>query len=393
MPTGPGSAAAALAELCVRPSLPPSSEVPQEGPTPPAIARVERQVEQLRGLHFTERVAVDPVSHRELVKGLTESFDTSYPGVLYRRKSLAWQTIGAIPKGSSIRRALESFGSTQVIGYYDTLSHELVFIGSESPTAFERAVLAHELTHAVDDQHFGLSRLDRLAGGCKDEALAAALAVVEGSATYVQMLYVQRFLTLEEQLEIGLQPVPSTAGIPEFIVQLQTWPYTAGLTFVMDLVEDGGKRSVNDALTHLPVSTEQIIHPERYQTDLPQPVDVPDLAPKLGPGWTDLDVQEVGEEWLSLLLGLRIERASGASAAAGWDGGIYRAWSDGDHAAVVMATVWDTSEDASRFAQVMQRWLDAGDGAATVLPVQGSGVRVLFASDPATLSALETAAG
>ena len=393
VPTGPGSAAAALAKLCVHPSSAPPSTVTPEGPTPPAIAEVERQVEQIRGLEFTEPVAVDPATHAELVQGLRRSFDVSYPAGLYQRRSRAWQTIGVIPAGTSIRAALRRFGSSQVIGYYDTLTHELVFIGSENPSGIERDTLAHELTHAVDDQHFGLGRLDHLADSCQDDRFDAALALAEGDATSVQLSYAQRYLTLQEQIQLGLQGGGSTAGIPPFILNLETWPYTAGLGFVRALTARGGERAVNDAFTHLPVSTEQIIHPERYPNDLPQPVDVPDLAPALGAAWRDLDVMEVGEEWLSILLALRLDGTTAAAAAAGWDGGIYRAWSDGDHVAVVLSTVWDTVTDATQFAAAMGRWIAGGAGqSARVGPVAGSRVEVLFASDPATLGLLRSAA-
>lgn len=390
-PVGPGSAAAALAKLCTYPQPSPAS-APAEGTTPPAIARVETQVEQVRGLDFTQPVVVDPATHEELVKGLQKSFDASYPAKLFERKSVAWQTIGAIPAGASIRQAIEEFASGQVIGYYDTQSKDLVFIGADNPSPVDRVTLAHELTHAVDDQHFGLQRLDHLASTCQDEAFDAALALTEGDATWTMVAYAQRFLSMEEQLQLGLQQGPATASIPPFVVQFETWPYTAGLAFVRALVARGGEQAVNDAFKNLPVSTEQILHPDRYPNDLPVPVDVANLAPRLGPGWTDLDVQGIGEEWLSLVLGLRIDQTAAASAAAGWGGGIYRAWSDGDRVAVVMSTVWDTPQDANEFASAMRSWIAAGSGRrAKVEPVDGSHVKVLFASDPQTLSALEVA--
>jgi hypothetical protein len=140
------------------------------------------------------------------------------------------------------------------------------------------------------------------------------------------------------------------------------------------------------------VSTEQIIHPERYPNDVPVPVDVPDLAPELGPGWEDLDVQPVGEMWLRVALGLRLDGDVASSAAAGWDGGLYRAWSDGEEVAVVLATAWDTEADAAEFADAMTGWVAAGDGAGAVLPAEGAEVRVLFASDATTLSLLDDAA-
>ncbi|HEX9121852.1 MAG TPA: hypothetical protein VF984_00600 [Actinomycetota bacterium] len=389
---GPGSAQAALARLCPRPTQPPPSVAP-EGPTPPAIQTVEQQIQQVRELRFVDPVRADPVSHTELVKDLQDSYDTSYPAGLYRRRSLAWQTIGAIPPGTDLRAVLEGFAGSQVIGFYDTFSKQLVFIGGQDPSPYERVTLAHELTHALDDQHFGLSRVDHLASTCQDEAAEAAVGAVEGSATYFMLAYAQRFLSLQEQIQIGLQTGPSTAGIPPFILQDQTWPYTAGLTFMQAMDARGGIQAIDHALQDLPVSTEQILHPDRYPNDVPTPVDVPQLAPKLGPGWRDLDVMQVGEEFLSILLGLRLDRGLADSAAAGWDGGIYRAWSDGSHVAIVLSTVWDTTDDAGEFASAMDAWIGGGRSQpATVLPVQGWVARVLFASDASTLELLQRAA-
>jgi hypothetical protein len=120
---------------------------------------------------------------------------------------------------------------------------------------------------------------------------------------------------------------------------------------------------------------------------------VPDLSSELGPGWADLDVEVVGELWLDLALGLRLGDSEAASAAAGWDGGTYRAWSDGEEVAVVLSTVWDTEADAREFAAAIGSWLEAGGQPdANVLPVEDSGVRILFASSAATLSSLASAA-
>jgi hypothetical protein len=115
-----------------------------------------------------------------------------------------------------------------------------------------------------------------------------------------------------------------------------------------------------------------------------------DLGPRLGEGFEDLDVQEVGEEWLQILLQLRLDTEEAVEAAAGWDGGLYRAWSDGETVAVLMETAWDRPEDASRFADAMEEWLDRGDQDGFVEPL-ASRVTVGFASDQATLEALRAA--
>lgn len=389
-----GSAAAAMAQLCDYGPPPGSEPPPAEGPTPDAIAEVQRAVEELRGLSFTERVVADSATRAELVDGLEDSFDYSYPKDLLARRSRAWQTIGVIPPGTSIRDELERFASGQVIGYYDTLTGELVFIGTQDPSPYERVTLAHELTHAIDDQNFGLERIDVLLTSCRDEAASAAIALVEGNATFFMTAYAFRYLTPEEQISLGEGVDAQEPDVAPFIEDQQLWPYTAGQGFVTALSNDGGVDRIDEAFRDLPISTEQILHPERYPNDVPTPVDVADLAPALGAGWKDLDVQEVGEGWLLLALGLRVEGDAAEAAAAGWDGGIYRAWTDGRDVVVVLSTVWDSAEDATAFASAMREWVAASpDGqAAEVLPADGSSVQVLFASDASTLDALRASA-
>lgn len=394
---GPGSALAALEELCTirPPDLEGGSGVPAEGPTPPAIASVMRELEEIRGFGFSERVVAKPVTQSDIAEGYREYIETYYPEEFYERRSLAWETIGVIPEGTSIREELLEYGSTQVIGYYDTVTGELVFLGEEDPSPLERVTLAHELTHAIDDQRFALETVDVLGAECRDEPLQAALGLVEGNATFFMIRWARTFLSVEEQIDLSAEAAaqqPPPSDIPPFIDALQNWPYTAGLRFITVLESRGGLGAVDAAFREMPASTEQIIHPERYPNDVPTPVDVRDLADRLGPGWEDLDVQGVGEAWLDVALQLRLDRSDSGEATAGWDGGIYRAWSDGQDVALVLATVWDTERDAEQFAAAMQRWIVAGDRPAEVLPIEGASVRVLFASDSETLGSLRAAA-
>jgi hypothetical protein len=394
---GPDSAVAAAERLCEvpEPNLDSGSEVRPEGPTPPVIAQVMRQVEQIRGFGYSEHVAAKPVSQEEIGRDLVEYADIAYPRGQFARRSVAWDTIGVIPDGTSLREVYESYGSTQVIGYYDTVTGELKFTGSESPSPLERITLAHELTHAIDDQRFGLERLDVLGARCRDEDSAAALALVEGNATFFMLRWARTFLSAAEQVQVGIEAATqdtSTEGIPPFVTRLQAWPYDQGMRFVGALDSRGGLDAVDEAFLDLPTSTEQIIHPERYPNDAPTPVDVPDLSAALGQGWEDLDVMAIGEAWLQIALGLRLDGSDAGSAAAGWDGGTYRAWSDGTETAVVLSTTWDSPDDAREFATAMRDWIDQGDDHATVLAPDGTSVTALFASDEATLDMLEKAA-
>jgi hypothetical protein len=119
-------------------------------------------------------------------------------------------------------------------------------------------------------------------------------------------------------------------------------------------------------------------------------VEVPDLASLLGTGWSELDLSDVGEEFLLALLALHLPRSDAARAAAGWNGGRYRAWSDGARTAVVMATRWETLKDASEFAAAVNRWKQS---LPAIVEPQGREVRVLFGSDATALQRLRLAAG
>ena len=343
----------------------------------------------MRGLRFEHQVPVEAVTPQQMSERVRDSTAHSLPRSYLARTSQAWQTIGAIPKGTDLRTALLKFLTGQVIGFYQPRTGQLVYEGTSSPTPIQTITLAHELTHAIDDQHFDLTRVDAIQNSCHDDAGEAALSTIEGNAQFFALEVARRYLSLSDLGGLLNQPTPSLSGVPPFVVSQEVFPYVAGLAFITSLDQQGGTAAVNHAIQHLPTSTEQIIHPDRYPNDQPQAVNVPDLAPKLGKGWKDLDAEQVGEEWLSELLSLRQQQSVAASEAAGWDGGTERSWTDGTHTAAELSTVWDTPEDATEFASGMRGWLAEGSGqAATVEQLGPEEVRVLFASDPGTLARL-----
>jgi hypothetical protein len=248
------------------------------------------------------------------------------------------------------------------------------------------------MTHALQDQNFGLSKIDQFDRTCHDERLEAFLSLAEGDATETQILWARQNLSDAEiaklQSEASSFP-PPPASVPPFLQNFLTFPYPSGQAFVESLLASGGEAAVDRAFRNPPASTEQILHPTKYPSDQPVEVNVPNFGPKLGPGWKDLEFEDVGEGWFRVMLELRLSASSADAAAAGWDGGQYRAWSDDQgHVAVVMDTVWDSEADAQEFARNMGTW--AGDQQAIVMPASGTRVRVLFATDQPTLTRLQS---
>jgi hypothetical protein len=376
-----------MTKLCPKPPTP-SRRIRPTTDVPRIVARIEREVEAVRGLRFEHPVPVAAITRRQMAHRLAHAPTDAFPAGQFRRRELAWQTIGALPQGTDLAGAVGRFLGTQVVGYYDTHAKELVYVGTRHPTAAERFVLAHELTHALDDQHFDLSRVDRLEAACRDDRVEAATGAIEGSAVYFSTLVLERYVSAGGRREVGRERPALPRGIPQFLLDLESWPYIDGPRFVASLVQHGGVAAVNDALQQLPTSTEQVIDPGAYPGDEPAPVDVPDLAPQLGGGWRDLDVEPVGEEWLRDLLELRLDPTEATAAADGWGGSLYRAWTDGSRAAVLLRTRWDSANDATEFAHSVSDWISAHQLAAAT--THGQLVDVAFATDRTTLEKLET---
>ena len=234
--------------------------------TPADVQQVESQVEQVRELEFLRDVAVQPVSADEIAGKLEGAFDETYPKAFYDRRSVAWQTIGVMPRDTDIREALLAFQTGQVVGFYNPVDGELVYRADGDLDLVERVTLAHELTHAIDDQHFDLARIDRVAASCRDEAFQAALGAVEGSAQFFSIKVLFEFPPDDGDFSGLGEGGGMPDGVPPFMVDLQLWPYTAGQSFVTALDGRGGTAEIDGALRAVP-------HDDRA-----------DLAPRAVPG-------------------------------------------------------------------------------------------------------------
>jgi hypothetical protein len=372
----------AIAAVCVPPDVDPPEPV-EPAPVPEDVEAVIGQVEEVRELEFLRPVAVQAITDEEMDRRLEDYFAEYYPREFYDRRTAAWRTIGVIPQDADLHAALQRYFTGQVVGFYDPARGELVYLRDGDLSLTERLVLAHELTHALDDQHFDLTRLDELFMSCRDEEFMAALGAVEGSAQFFAEEVLVEFPTLELSDVAGallqsLGAVNQLAGVPPFVQELQGWPYRAGRSFVATRAADGTE-AVDETLRNLPATTEQVLHPEAYPDELPSAVDIPDVTPALGAGWGDLDAMQVGEAWLRAMLALRLAPDEADAAAAGWDGAVYRAWSDGSDVVVVLRTAWDDRAEADAFARAATRW--QGEGGP--IGAQGRQVDLVFASDDA----------
>ena len=387
-------------------------------PTPAAVRAVQADVADLRGLRFERRVPVtiEPPARLARRLGALVREETDERDLAHQGRAL--ELLGELPAGTDLSRLLETVQAESVLGFYvpgKPPRGRLYVRSSRGLDPYARIVLAHELTHAVTDQHYDLTRGDRLAAAGQDDQQVAFSALVEGDATYVMQRYLTERLAGAEQAEAGrvaiAQRTPRRDAAPPAIRESLLFPYQAGLTFVRTLYQQGGAPAVDRAYRDPPVSTEQILHPSKYlgRRDLPQPVTVPDLAARLGPGWRPGADVGFGEFEARLLLLGELPVTVAEDAAAGWDGGRLRTFERGGRTALVLRTAWDAASEADRYCQATSRWATArlgpgrraADGTARwsgrsqqgALLCRGTRVAWLSAPDRASLDSLVVGLG
>lgn len=392
--TGPESAAAVQRRLCTRPPAPTPAPVPTAGSSDqtPIVLDGEQRLQEYRELTYLAPVPIDVVSPQELRSRLEEAFGREYPADLMARRSQAWSTVGVVPAGTDLQAEFGSYVSTAPGAFYDVDSNVLSYVEHADLSPVQHFGLLHELALALDDQRFEEARADRLLAACDDEAWAGARGATLGSAGFFStQVALRTFATGDQSVANPAVRLRRPAGVPPFVHAIRVFPDLQGPTFAATITDLGETEAINEPLSSLPVSTEQMLHPADRLQDPPVAVDVPDLGPALGSGWGDLDVMEVGEEWLRAMLGLRLPAEDADAAAEGWGGGRYRAWTDGSRVAVMLVTDWDTPRDAAEFLAATRRWIGDGTTAVAGTTQDPSTVVALFATDAPTLAAMEDA--
>jgi hypothetical protein len=273
--------------------------------------------------------------------------------------------LGVAPTDFDYGASIIDLMSSQLAGYYDPAS-KTMFLASDLGKAEREATLSHELVHALQDQHYHLENLTQYRPDQSD-AQSAVHALAEGDATsamFDQMLASRgmKATDLSEQL-IGVQVRAAasfstgTGKVPDVLKRSLVAPYVDGIEFVHFLRRRGGWAAVDAAWTSPPVSTEQLLHPEKFVAhELPLAVAVPSSPEGAGePVYTDV----MGEQSVRLLLEEWMPRAPAIIASAGWGGDRVGVWRFGG-AAPRVAMAWHIVGDDVATATHMHAGLVRG---------------------------------
>lgn len=300
--------------------------------SPERLARVERRVEELRGLRFRRPVRVEVLSPAEVREFGMEETEKETSRAETQADEEVLKLLGLIDPSVSLDAVFSSIYGEQVAGLYDPRSERLVLVEG---VGVDDVTLAHELTHALEDQHFDLERFDggERDGVTDDDAAAGESGLVEGTATVLMTRYLQRYpgaLTFGDALG-QLLDAGGGRPLPPYVMRSLLFPYQQGERFVTALMGTSGDwRLVDTALRHRPpVSTAELYDADRWlRAERPVAVPAPD-GDALGAGWERLLTSTLGEFDLRELLRAGVGDDAANALAGGWTGGRYALWRRG----------------------------------------------------------------
>lgn len=355
-------------------------------------------VERLSGLPAREALRLGVRSRADLEAFLEDELEEQFAGERMRNVVRAYARFGLVPDTLDLEPLLSRLLLEQVAGFYDPASDTLFVVEGISEELVD-GVLVHEMVHALQDQYVDLDSLVEATRQRNDRGMAVQ-AAIEGHATFVMYEWMlgqmtggsvdlSRMPRLSESLDsealasAGVE-MPELQQAPAVIREQLLFPYVSGLDFIQVrwAGSDGRVPPLGDAL---PLTTEQILHPERWGAPEVAPPTPLEFTAAAAGGWSEVYSDGLGEVDTRILLReFLADRDRADAAAAGWDGDVYRLLESSGGEVLVWVSRWDTESEATEFARAMERVLEeryrgVADRHATVERPGGRIVRVVDA--------------
>jgi hypothetical protein len=327
-----GFASYAFAQQTTAPATPPSSNTKTNAADFAAAAdEVLGQMSQITGLDLRSPLRKSLRSREEIRAHIIKEMNEEKNAAERYAGARSAEAFGLLPKGFDLDSFMIDLLTEQIAGLYDPKTHEF-YVADWIPIDDQRMVMAHELTHALEDQHFQIEAWVKAARPNDDGELARE-SVLEGSAMVAMVEYqlqgsgrsLQDLPDIDPSMLIGdMADTPLLKKAPPFLKDALIFPYLDGLTFSAAVLKPSGWEALAGIFTKPPVSTQQILHPALYTSGkVPAPVSLPSVEKSLGADWVKLEENVMGEfGWKEVLKQFLGEsRAKPLSAA--WNGDRY----------------------------------------------------------------------
>jgi hypothetical protein len=350
------------------PSASPSPELPRpDAQTEAEIQEALRAVVAVRKLEALTAVKSHVIPREELAAQMKRDVLADLDPILVRGITENLYALGAVPADHDYLQTILVILGSQLAGYYDPRD-KAMFLLDDLGADGAAATLWHELVHALQDQHYDLQPKLKWSPG-RGDSMSAVQALAEGDATSAMldvMLAPQGQTALD--LPAGMlgksmgviEALPELDGVPPILKRSLVAAYADGLAFVNALRERGGFAAVDAAWRDLPTSTEQILHPEKYEKREGPIAVLPPPPPEAGPK-TMLFLDVLGEQGLRFVFEEWMPLVSAASAASGWGGDQLAVFAEGDRRAVGVHLVLDDETRAKETFEAIMRGVLAGE--------------------------------
>jgi hypothetical protein len=334
-----------------------------------ATQEVLKETSDVRQLPILRPVQSSTQSRAEIERAVIKNLDEETSPADLHASEVILKKLGLAPPDFQYRALMIRLLTEQVAGYYEPKTRQF-HLADWIDVDGQKPIMAHELTHALQDQHFNLRRFEHWPKGDSDAELSAH-ALIEGDATLAMAMYVASnpFRALAFLKSLGATGIATEEldKAPRALRETLLFPYQEGLNWTRALYKQGGWKDVSQAFTTLPQSTEQILHSDKYFAhEAPVKVTLPDIAPLLnkseppavagGPNrsivsWKRIASDVNGEWGFYLILDQFLKSpVESRRAAAGWAGDRFAVYENtkGEVLYISLST-WDTENDAREF--------------------------------------------
>ncbi|TAH39351.1 MAG: hypothetical protein EYC70_00780 [Planctomycetota bacterium] len=379
------------------------------------VDEISPRVAELRGMQFKHPVPAGIHTPDEFLEFAKKDLESEMSIEQFNAMGEALALFGLVDGDSSLFDTVMELLRGQVGGYYDPKTKKFYMISTFNEGMLADIIMAHELTHALDDQYYDLAKMMEGTSDNMDRQFAIR-AVVEGSGTSLMNLYtVQGMMKgwismqpedMEAMQEMMEEQMEQIQDAPPFLVITLALPYMEGNKL---LVRNSSMlaaatltpkaEDLDHAFRNPPSSSEQVLHFDKYwdpgQRDEPAPVELPDLSAQVGAGWKLAYSDTLGElgcyflvieelpDLMSSFSGMGPPLTDPSSE--GWDGDRFQLYTGpGGAKVLVWASVWDTPDEASEFAAALAAVAQPRTPALRRVAETSGGVLALFANEAGT---------
>jgi hypothetical protein len=349
------------------------------------------QVAKITGLPIKQKVQGEVVTREQIHDFIVQRMKESVTSEQMHAQEAAFIKFGLLPPGFKLESFVIELLSEQATAFYDP-KRKKIFLSDWAPLELQKPAIAHELTHALQDQHTDLNVFMELKNLNQDEQTARE-AVVEGEGALAMMDFIlapsgvktadmpNLGQIMESATKAETAKFPVYGAAPPYLKEGLLFPYTAGMLYSQSKAKTLGAEMYGALLDHPPHSTHEIMHPDEPAIPVVD-LQAPDVPEKTRTGYRKLDSNVLGELDIFILLKITLNEKVAKAVAPSWRGFRYDVYENGA-GKVLLAhrSQWKDANAAEAFAEAYRRLIakKTADGppAKTNVEVHGAVVDVV----------------